>query len=65
MTSWFTPKLLRNTTNFGASVVAAERCPSVHLRISYLGHFISEKGVAMDDGKVQSVRDCPVPKTVK
>ena len=32
--------------------------------ISFLGHIVSEEGVAVDPSKVQSVKDWPIPKSV-
>jgi hypothetical protein len=33
--------------------------------VGYLGHVISEAGVAMDPSKVQAIRDWPVPRSVR
>lgn len=33
--------------------------------VAYLGHVVSAEGVAMDDTKVQAVRDWPCPRTVR
>ncbi|KAF0931411.1 hypothetical protein E2562_004542 [Oryza meyeriana var. granulata] len=33
--------------------------------VSYLGHIISEAGVAMDPAKVQAIHDWPVPRSAR
>lgn len=43
----------------------AKKCEFGQTRVSYLGHVISEKGVAIDPSKVQSVLDWPLPRTIK
>lgn len=34
-------------------------------KVEYLGHVISEEGVATDEGKIEVVRNWPPPKTIK
>lgn len=34
-------------------------------QVSYLGHIVSNQGVSTDQEKVDCVKHCPVPKTVK
>lgn len=41
------------------------KCTFGQQRIGYLGHIISEKGVATDDRKVQAVQQWPVPTNAK
>ena len=33
-------------------------------QLAYLGHVISAKGVATDEGKIKAIRDWPIPTTV-
>ncbi|KAL0192406.1 hypothetical protein M9458_010702, partial [Cirrhinus mrigala] len=42
-----------------------EKCQFHQEKISFLGYVISPEGVAMDDSKVNAVRDWPRPKTLK
>ncbi len=42
-----------------------EKCEFHQTSVSFLVYVISSGGVAMDDKKVQSVRDCPQPVTLK
>lgn len=41
------------------------KCHLLQREVMYLGHVISEKGVATDLAKTAIVRDWPVPQTVK
>ncbi|KAL2245946.1 UNVERIFIED_CONTAM: Retrovirus-related Pol polyprotein from transposon 17.6 [Sesamum indicum] len=41
------------------------KCTFAQLQIEYLGHIISEKGVATDPQKVQFIREWPVPTSLK
>jgi hypothetical protein len=41
------------------------KCQFGVLRVSYLGHIISEQGVAVDPAKIQAVVDWPPPTTAK
>ena len=41
------------------------KCTFAQQKIHYLGHVISQQGVATDDSKVEAVRDWPVPDSVK
>ena len=41
------------------------KCQFGVLRVSYLGHIISEQGVAVDPAKIQAVVDWPQPTTAK
>jgi hypothetical protein len=41
------------------------KCQFGVLRVSYLGHIISEQGVAVDPAKIQAVIDWPPPTTTK
>jgi hypothetical protein len=41
------------------------KCQFGVLRVSYLGHIISEQGVAVDPAKIQAVIDWPPPTTAK
>lgn len=34
-------------------------------KIAYLGHVISDKGVATDESKIQTIRDWPTPTNLK
>lgn len=42
-----------------------KKCHLFQQEVTYLGHVISEKGVAMDPNKTMLVKDWPVPQTVK
>ena len=33
-------------------------------KVNFLGHVVSEQGIAVEQGKVQAVQDWPVPETV-
>ncbi|XP_072293407.1 uncharacterized protein [Eucyclogobius newberryi] len=44
--------------------VKLSKCSFFRREVSYLGHIISDKGVATDPGKIQAVADWPVPTTV-
>ncbi|KAL2237277.1 UNVERIFIED_CONTAM: Retrovirus-related Pol polyprotein from transposon 17.6 [Sesamum indicum] len=41
------------------------KCSFAQSQIEYLGHIISDKGVATDQQKVQCMRDWPIPTTLK
>jgi transposase InsO family protein len=41
------------------------KCHLFRKRVEYLGHVISERGIEADPGKVEVVREWPVPKTVQ
>jgi hypothetical protein len=45
--------------------VKRSKCSFTTPTVSYLGHVISEKGVAMDASKVESVTNWPTPRSVK
>nr|XP_027081138.1 uncharacterized protein LOC113703854 [Coffea arabica] len=45
--------------------VKKSKCEFAQKRIDYLGHTITDKGVKMDDSKVNSILQWPVPQTVK
>ena len=40
------------------------KCAFFKKKITYLGHVVSEEGIATDEEKVRVIRDWPVPKTV-
>ena len=40
------------------------KCELFWRQLAYLGHVISAKGVAADEGKIKAIRDWPTPKTV-
>ena len=40
------------------------KCDFYKLQIQYLGHIISEIGIAMDPEKIKSIKDCPIPTSV-
>ena len=42
-----------------------KKCHLFQREVTYLGHVISEKGVATDPAKTAAVRDWPIPETVK
>ena len=42
-----------------------KKCTFGQQQVEYLGHIISEKGVAMDPGKLKDVQQWPVPRSVK
>lgn len=41
------------------------KCSFGEPTVAYLGHVISEKGVAMDTSKVQAILDWPLPSSVR
>ena len=41
------------------------KCSFGERSVAYLGHVISERGVAMDNGKVQAILDWPKPRSVR
>ncbi|KAF0892149.1 hypothetical protein E2562_013512 [Oryza meyeriana var. granulata] len=45
--------------------VKHSKCAFGVASISYLGHVISEAGVAMDPAKVQAIHDWPVPRSAR
>ena len=40
------------------------KCELFWRQLAYLGHVISAKGVATDEGKIEAIRDWPTPTTV-
>ena len=40
------------------------KCKLFQRQLAYLGHVISAKGVATDEGKIKVIRDWPIPTTV-
>ena len=40
------------------------KCAFFKRKITYLGHVVSEEGIATDEEKVRVIRDWPIPKTV-
>ena len=42
-----------------------DKCSFAKARISYLGHFISEKGIEVDSDKIKTIREWPVPPNVR
>ncbi|WVZ95681.1 LOW QUALITY PROTEIN: hypothetical protein U9M48_041415 [Paspalum notatum var. saurae] len=46
-------------------VLKRSKCSFGQTSVAYLGHVISEQGVAMDAGKVQAIVDWPMPCTVR
>ncbi|XP_027088762.1 uncharacterized protein [Coffea arabica] len=45
--------------------VKKSKCTFAQKRVDYLGHTITDKGVTMDESKVSSILQWPVPQTVK
>ena len=44
--------------------VLCELCELFQRQLAYLGHVISAKGIATDEGKIKAMRDWPTPTTV-
>ncbi|CAC5386872.1 unnamed protein product [Mytilus coruscus] len=42
-----------------------KKCNFLKTEVKFLGHIVSESGVATDPNKIQSVKDWPVPKSIK
>ncbi|KAL0551792.1 hypothetical protein IC582_010881 [Cucumis melo] len=42
-----------------------DKCHFAQTRISYLGHYISVKGIEVDPEKIQAVREWPAPSNVR
>lgn len=42
-----------------------KKCIFFRLKVEYLGHFISQKGVETDDRKIRAVQNFPTPRTPK
>ena len=40
------------------------KCKLFHQQIAFLGHMISAQGIAMDEGKVESIKEWPILKNV-
>ena len=40
------------------------KCKLFQTSLKYLGHIVSEKGIATDPTKIEAIRNWPVPKTV-
>jgi hypothetical protein len=40
-------------------------CSFVVQELEYLGHIVSHEGVKVDPNKIKSMRECPIPKTLK
>ena len=40
------------------------KCEFYQTRVQYLGHVISEEGIALDPEKIESIMDWPTPKNV-
>ena len=45
--------------------LSPKKCHFFQKKVKFLGHVVSEEGVATDPAKIQAVKDWPVPKTVK
>jgi len=41
------------------------KCHLLQTKVSFLGHIVSGEGVSTDPGKIQAVKDWPVPQDVK
>ena len=42
-----------------------EKCKFFRREVTHLGHIVNKDGVAVDPGKVQRVKDWPIPKTIE
>ena len=40
-----------------------EKCDLFRNQVKYLGHAVGSEGIAVDDDKIQRIRDWPVPRT--
>ena len=45
--------------------VAPEKCTFFKEQVKYLGHILSSEGIRQDPVKVQAIKSCDVPKTLK
>ena len=41
-----------------------EKCSFDKMEVEYLGMFVNQDGICMDDGKVEAITDWPMPTTV-
>ncbi|XP_027127715.2 uncharacterized protein [Coffea arabica] len=58
-------RIVMNILRENQLYVKKSKCAFAQERIDYLGHTITDQGVRMDDSKVSSILQWPVPKTVK
>ena len=58
-------ELLLRRLRENAMVVNGEKCEFGVKKVAYLGHVISEEGIAVDDEKVEAMLAWPRPKNVK
>ena len=45
--------------------ISHEKCFILQKRVSFLGHVVNGEGISPDQGKVETIKSWPIPKTVK
>ena len=51
-------------TDFGLKI-KGKKCCLFREKVVFLGHVVSVEGISVDDDKIQSIREWPIPRTVE
>ena len=57
-------KVVSRLGEFGLKI-RGKKCCLFRDQVLYLGHIVSAQGISVDDGKIQRIRDWPVPQTAE